>query len=217
MINPRTATVSRYQRPDGWRARRIWIAGAAGAMLAGSRWILEFWPLGAGGSVGQAIRAFVDLGQVFFVLPLAGFVVGLLIAAGIALWRLQLRRVASSIFAIMAIPVGFVAVAKVPIFDPWLWYTIANQTRFEGLAARDPASDGPKYAVVEIRDVSTGFAGIDPNHFVALIYDESDAVGLEPSERPDVWRTRRLWPAFETKPIPRGRRLYRSFFQGGRV
>jgi hypothetical protein len=213
VIKLSTAPVSRYQRPDGWRIRRIWIAGAFGAMLAGSRRILDFWPLGAGGSPGHVVRVFIDLSQVLFVLPLAGFVVGLLIAAGIALWRLQLRRVASSMFAIMAIPVGFVVVAKVPIFDPWLWYSIANSTRFEALVARGSPPDGPQYAVVEIRDVSTGFAGIDPNHFVALIYDESEAVGLEPSERPDVWRTRRLWPAFETKPIPKGRRLYGHFFR----
>ncbi len=116
-------------------------------------------------------------------------------------------------FAIVAIPVCFVAVDKMSIFDPWLWYTIANRTRFEALAARGLPSDGLKYAVVEIRDVSTGFAGIDPNHFVALIYDESDALGLEPSQRPDVWRARRLWPAFETNPIPRGRRLYGHFFR----
>jgi len=211
--NLRTAPASRHRPPDGWRTRRIWIAGTFGAMLAGSRRILDFWPLGAGGSPGHAIREFVDLSQVLFVLPLAGFVVGLLIAAGLGLWRRHLRRVASSLFAIMAIPVGFEVVAKVPIFDPWLWYTIANRTRFEALAARGLASDGPKYAVVEIRDVSTGFAGIDPNHFVALIYDESDAVGLEPSERPGVWGTRSLWPAFETKPIPRGRRLYGHFFR----
>jgi hypothetical protein len=147
-------------------------------------------------------------------LPLVGLVVGLSIAAGIAVWRRHFRRMASSIFAIAAIPVCFVVVANVPLFDPWLWYAIANKTRFEALAASSPPSNGPKYAVVEGRDVSTGLAGIDPNHFVLLIYDESDAIGLEPSERPSVWRTRTMNPERDpTPPIPRGRRLYGHFFR----
>ncbi len=145
--------------------------------------------------------------------PLAGFAIGLLIAAGISLWRRQFRRVASSVFAVAAIPVCFAVVAKVPLFDPWLWYAIANRSRFEALAASGQPSNVPKYAVVEIRDVSTGIAGLNPNHFVALIYDESDAVGLEPSERPDIWRTRSIWPAFPSIPIPRGKRLYGHVFR----
>lgn len=213
MINLSTDPVSWHRPADGWGTRRIWIAGAFGAMLAGSVWILDFWPLDAGGSLGHAVRALFDLSRLLFLLPLAGFVVGLLIAAGIALWRRHLRRVASSIFAIAAIPVCFVGVAKVPLFDPWLWYTIANRTRFEAIAASGPPSNGPKYAVVEIRDVSIGLAGLNPNHFIALIYDESDAVGLEPSERPSIWQTRSMWPAPGSIPIPRGRRLYGHFFR----
>src|SRR5271155_4311687 len=73
--------------------------------------------------------------------------------------------------------------------------------------------NGPKYAVVEIRDVSTGLAGLSPNHFIALVYDESDAVSLEPSERPSIWRSRSMWPAFGSIPIPRGWRLYGHFFR----
>jgi hypothetical protein len=182
-------------------------------MLAGSNRILDFWPLGASGSAAFPIRAIFDLSRVPLLLPLAGFVAGLLIAAGIALLRRRIRRMASSILAIAAIPVCFAVVAKVPIFDPWLWYAIANRNRFETLAASGPPSNGPKYAVIEIRDVSTGFAGVDPNHFIALIYDETDAVGLEPSERPDVWRNRGLSPAFSSIPIPRGRRLFGHFFR----
>ena len=194
---------------DGWRTRRIWIAGVFGAMLAGSSQILDFWPLGAIGSFRLALRELLELSQVFFLLPLAGFVAGLLIVAGIALWRRQSRRVASSIFAIMAIPVCFVIVARVPLFDPWLWYAIANGNRFETLATSDPPPNGPKYAKIEVRDVSTGFAGINPNHFIALIYDESDAVGLEPSERPSIWQTRTEFGS----SFPRGKRLYGHFFR----
>jgi hypothetical protein len=214
VINPSTNPVSGYQAADGWGTHRIWIAGSFGAMLAGSERILDFWPLPAGGSLGLALRALFDLSRVFFLLPLAGLVVGLLIAAGIALWRRHFRRMASSIFAIAAIPVCIVVVAKVPLFDPWLWYAIANRTRFEALAANGPPSNGPKYAVIEGRDVSTGLAGLNPNHFVFLIYDESDAVALEPSERPSIWRTRTMNSERDpTPPIPKGRRLHGHFFR----
>jgi hypothetical protein len=213
MINPSKALVSGRQTADGWRTRRIWFAAAFGAVLADSYWILDFWPLGAGGSFEHTIRALFDLSRVLFLLPLAAFVVGLLIAAGIAFWRRHIRRVASNIFAIAAIPVCFMVVSKMPLFDPWLWYAMTNTTRFEALAASGPSSKEPKYAVIEIRDVSTGLAGVNPAHFIALIYDESDAVGLEPSERPSIWLTRSIWPGVGSRPIPRGRRLYGHFFR----
>jgi hypothetical protein len=184
-----------------------------GVILAGSQRALDFWPLGGGGPLGNSVRALFDLSQMLFFLPVAGFVLGLLIAAGVALWKRRIRRVASSIAAITAIPICFVVVARVPLFDPWLWYTIANRGRFEALAAGDSPPNAPKYAVIEIRDVSTGFVGLDPNHFVALIYDESDAVGLPPSERPSIWRARSVWSGVNAKPFPKGRRLFGHFFR----
>jgi hypothetical protein len=194
---------------DQWGTRRIWMAGAFGVMLAGSRRILSFWSLGAGGSLCLSLRDLFEFLQALFVLPLAAFVIiGLLVAAGIALWHSHFRRVASSISAILAIPVCFVAVAKVPLFDPWLWYVIANKSHFEALAANGPSSNEPKYAVVEIRDVSISFPGLGPDHFIVLIYDESDAVGLDPSERPSIWRIRTAFGY----PIPKGRRLHDHFF-----
>jgi hypothetical protein len=197
------------KQADGWGTRRIWIAGTLGAMLAGSRRTLDFWSLGAGGSLHLALRGLLELSAVFSLLPLAGFVVGLLIAAGIALWSCHFRRAASSIFAIAAIPACFAIVAKAPLFDPWIWYAMANSTRFEALAASDPPPSGPKYAQIEVRDVSTGMAGLGPNHFIALIYDESDAVGLDPSQRPSIWRIRTEFGS----PLPRGRRLYGHLFR----
>lgn len=210
VINLSSDTASQHQPSDGWGTHCIWIAGAFGAMLAGSHRILDFWSLGAAGSLSLALRGLFDLsGFLFFLLALPGFVVGLLIAVGIALWRRHFRRAASSIFAIAAMPVCFVAVANVPVFDPWVWYAIVNSTRFEALAASNPPSSGPKFAVIEIRDVSTGLV-INGNHFIALVYDESDAIGLEPSERPSIWRTRTMFGAM---PFPRGKRLYGHFFR----
>ena len=213
MINTDAEHLSRDPEADRWRARRIWVAGAFGAMLAGSGVILDFWPVGASGSFANGLRGFLDISRLIVALPLMGFTLGLLIAALIALWRLHFRRLASNILAIAAIPVCFGLVGLLPLFDPWLWYAMVNNSRFEALAASASPSNEPKYAVVEGRDVSVGFVG-GSTHFVFLIFDESDAVGLEPSERPDIWRTRTI--ALERSnppPIPRGRRLYGHVFR----
>jgi hypothetical protein len=66
------------------------------------------------------------------------------------------------------------------LFDPWFWYVIWNKSRFEASAANDAPPNGPRFAIIEERDVSTGIAGVTPNHFIALVYDESDAVDREP-------------------------------------
>jgi hypothetical protein len=166
------------------------------------------WPHGSGGSLQGAIRPLFEI-LLLIVLPLAFFVVGLLISAGIALWRRHFRQMASSILAIAVIPICYVVIAKTPFFDPWLWYVIANPARFEALAASNPPSSGPQFAVIEIRDVSAGLV-INGNHFIALVYDESDAVDLEPSERPSIWRTRTMFGAMS---FPRGKRLYGHFFR----
>jgi hypothetical protein len=166
------------------------------------------WPQGGGGSLQAAIRPFFEI-LLLIALPLAFFVVGLLISAGIALWRRHVRQMASGILAIAVIPICYLVIAKAPFFDPWLWYVIANHTRFEALAASNSPSGGPKFAVIESRDVSAGLV-VNGNHFTTLVYDESDAVGLEPSERPSIWRTRTM---FGATPFPEGERLYGHFFR----
>jgi hypothetical protein len=99
------------------------------------------WPHGSGGSFQGAIRPLFEI-VLLIVVPLAFFVVGLLISAGIALWRHHFRRMASSLLAIAVIPLCYVVIAKAPFFDPWLWYVIANHTRFEALAVSNPPSPG---------------------------------------------------------------------------
>lgn len=203
-----------YQHKNNrWGIRRIIVAGAFGVVLSGSQLVLDFWPLGHSGSIENTLRGVFDLTMFLFLLPLAGFVVGLLIAAGIALWRWHFRQVASSILAIAAIPACAIVVAKVPLFDPWLWYAMANSAHFEVLAASSSSLGEQKYATVEVRDVSTGLAGFTPNHFIAIIYDESDAAGLEPSKRPIIWQTRNFWPGVGSVQISKGRRLYGHLFR----
>ncbi|MGO6885624.1 MULTISPECIES: hypothetical protein [Rhizobium] len=60
----------------------------------------------------------------------------------------------------------------VPLFDPWLWYVIFNKSRFEASAAASGSAQNG--TIIEGRDVSTGIAGAGYNHFVALIFSESD-------------------------------------------
>jgi hypothetical protein len=84
---------------------------------------------------------------------------------------------------------------------------MANHSRFEALAASNPPC-GPKFAVIEIRDMPAGLV-INGNHFIALVYDESDAIGLEPAARPSIWQSR---PIFLAMPFPKGKRLYGHFF-----
>jgi hypothetical protein len=79
------------------------------------------------------------------------------------------------------------------LFDPWFWYVIWNKSRFEASAANYAPANGPTFTIIEGRDVSTGIAGVNPNHFIALVCDESDAVGREPSD-------------------PTGTRIYGHFF-----
>jgi hypothetical protein len=100
-------------------------------------------------------------------------------------------------------------VARAPPFDLWRWYAVANSSRFEALAVNDPSPNGPKYAEIEVRDVSTGLAGVTPNHFVALVYDESGAIALDPSERPSIWQTRTELGS----PLPKGTHLYGHLFK----
>ena len=188
---------------DGWRTHRIWMASICGAELAASRRILDFWPL------GSVLKALFELALMLLLLPLAGFALGLVIAAGAALWRRQMRRSVSSFAAIIVAPVCFFLVARVSIFDPWFWEAFFNITRIEAIAASRSSSTEPKFAVIEIRDVSLGVT----NHFVALVYDESDAVGRTPFERSNIWRTRSLWPAFSSIQIPKGTRLFGHFFR----
>lgn len=213
MINSDAEHPSRGQKADQWRTRRIRVAAAYGVILAAAGVILDFWPVGASGSFANGLRGFLDISRLILLLPLMGITLGLLVAALIALWRFHFRRLASNILAITAIPVCFGLVGLLPLFDPWLWYAMINNSGFEALAASASPSNEPKYAVVEGRDVSVGLAG-GSTHFVFLIFDESDAVGLEPSERPDIWRTRTI--ALERSnppPIPRGRRLYGHVFR----
>ena len=200
-------------RGDRWGGWRIGIAVALGAMLAESEWVLEFWPLGASGSIGLAMRGQLETAQLLSILLMSGFGLVIAVAACIALWERRWRMLASNLIAITAIPVAFEVGANALVFDPWLWYAVSNSARFEAQAAGTAGGNEPRYAVLEQRDVSTGYVGLSPNHFVTLIYDESDAVGLDPAERPTIWRGRSLWPGADGAPIPRGRRLYGHVFR----
>ena len=90
---------------------------------------------------------------------------------------------------------------------------MANNTRFEKLAAGGPPSTG---LVVEYRDVSVGFVS-NYSHFVYLVYDESNAVGLEPSQRPSTWKVRTIIPEIIDSPVLEGRAIMGTHVPGRRI
>jgi hypothetical protein len=180
--------------------------------MAGNNTLLQFWPLSPLGTLAGSMRTLLDLAGLLFMMPLLVFVLYLLVACIVALWRRHIRHAVSSLLAIAAIPLCAMVVIAVPLFDPWLWYAVLDGAHLKERFTSDQSSDQPKFAIIEIRDVSTGIVG-SGNHFVALVYDESDAVELPPDKRPAIWRDRSLWPAVGFTPIPRGQRLYGHFFK----
>lgn len=198
-----TSAVATRQRSDRWDTLRIWLAGTFGALIAAGDRLLDFLEAGSG-FAGLLNFTEILLVPVLFL----GIVLGLFVEAGVVLWRRQYRRAASSILAIVAIPVCVVVIARAPLFDPWKWYAVANKSRFETLAVHDPPPGGPKYAKTKVWDVSSGLV-VNGNHFVTLVFDESDEVGLDPAERPSIWQTRTEFGL----PLPKGARLYGHLFK----
>jgi hypothetical protein len=170
--------------------RRPLTAGVLGTACAFHLLILDFWPLDF---LGQSRTVFDLLGIPLFLLTGVAFMYWV-VRTVVALFRCQFLRMASGMTALIALPAAFFVITAVPLFDPWLWYVVYNKSQFEAFAAKDTTPNGPRFAVIEERDVSTGIAGVAPNHFIALIYDEGDGVGREPSD-------------------PTGTRIYGHFFR----
>jgi hypothetical protein len=197
----------RLGRGDRWTIHRIWVVSGLGIWMAGAGCALDFWPLGG---PAQTLRTIVDLSRLILVILGIGILVGLLIAASVSCLRRRFRRAASNIIAILTAFLGFMIVKNVALFDPWLWYVLVNKAHFESIVAND-ASINRDYAVLVETDVSTGLAGIDPNHFVFLVFDGTDDISLDPSDRPAIWQSRYI--SGFTAPLPKGRRLYGHFFR----
>ncbi|MBB4237538.1 hypothetical protein [Rhizobium esperanzae] len=148
------------------------IAACLGTTCAAYNRAFDFWPLDS----TYELRGLFDLlGGPLLFLSVVGVLLVWFIGAFIALCRLRLRGMVSRLFAIIIVPVCFGTLINVPLFDPWLWYVIFNKSSLEAAAAASGSSqNGTKFSVIEGCDVSTGIAGLGVNHFVAVIYSESD-------------------------------------------
>jgi len=159
---------------DAWNIRRIVIAVLLGTMITTYLRAFDFWPLG----FADGLRGFLDLAGPLILL---GVVVTLLVwlaSAFIALYRRYFRRAASSVIAVLGVPACSAILLATSLSDPWVWYVVLNKSSFETAAANSISLASQKFVVLEERDITTGVAGVTENHFVALIFSESDPAEL---------------------------------------
>ncbi len=165
---------------DAWHLYRMVAACLLSTACAVYIQAFDFWPLDGGGLAGE-LRFLLDFpGSLVLFLPTYISVFIWLVSAIVALFRRRFRLVASNVIA-LALAFGcFATVMIVPIFDPWFWYVVINRSRLEAVvAAHQVSGTKPKSVTIGDWDVSTGFAGVSPNHFVALIYDENEGADVE--------------------------------------
>ncbi|MCQ1573050.1 hypothetical protein NFO65_20190 [Neorhizobium galegae] len=155
---------------NSWNIRRIVIAVLLGTMTATYLRAFDFWPLG----VADGLRALLDLAGPLILLAVVLTLLVWLASAFMALYRQKFQRAVGNFIAILSVPACSAILLATSISDPWVWYVVLNKSRFETAAANSPSMASPKFVVLEERDISTGIAGVTENHFVALIYSESD-------------------------------------------
>jgi hypothetical protein len=159
---------------DAWLVRRIAIGGVLGFVCAAAiRVVFD-------GPVPASFPIFLSL--LGLVLLLVGTVITLLaylITALISLYRRLFRRMVSGIVAIVLFALCLLTVATAPIFDPWLWYVILNESRLEAEAAtKAKAQLSTHPTIIEERDASCCIA-VNTNHFIELIYSDTNLGGME--------------------------------------
>jgi len=148
----------------------VTIGGAVGFIDAAVIRALDFWPVG----LASNLRELIDLlGTPLLLLSTLIALLSFLGGAIISLYRRRFRRMASSLAAIAVVPLCFLTVVRATIFDPWLWYVVLNKSDFDALAAGRENMQ----PLMVMRDVSTGIAGLNSNHFIEIIYSESNIDG----------------------------------------
>ncbi|WP_321384050.1 hypothetical protein [Rhizobium sp.] len=161
---------------DTWRVGRIVIGGFLGFACAAMGRAFDFWNDDSATTL-HAILGF--LGVPLLLLVTVIMLLAYLVAAFISLCRCRFRRMSSSLVAIVFVPLCFVTISRVPIFDPWLWYVIFNKSTLEAEAAAkgntEPASQ--QSTTIEERDVTFGLALGGNNHFIDLIYSKNNLDG----------------------------------------
>ncbi|EJJ29041.1 hypothetical protein [Rhizobium sp. CF142] len=182
MMTDNVSTVSGLHK-DTWYIHRVVAACLLGTACGVYLRILDFWPIG-GSVLSRQLRNVFDFPGFLLLFLVTFFSVFIwFVSAIIASFRRRFRLAASNIAAITLVYGCLWATMVVPIFDPWFWYVLINESRFEAVvAANNAAENSPRFAIIEERDVSTGITGASINHLVTLIYDESDVADAAPSD-----------------------------------
>lgn len=155
---------------DSWNIRRIVIAVLLGTMTTTYLRAFDFWPLG----FADGLRGVLDLAGPLILLAVVLTLLVWLASAFIALYRQKFRRAVGNVIAILSVPACSAILLATSLSDPWVWYVVLNKSSFETATANSVSLASPKFVVLEERDITTGIAGVTENHFVALIYSESD-------------------------------------------
>lgn len=158
------------ERAHSWNARRIVTAVFLGTVTTLIRRAFDFWPVG----LADGLRIFLDLASMLLFLSVVLTLLVWLVSAFIDLCRRRFRRAAGSVIAILSVPACIAILLATSFSDPWVWYVVLNKSRFERTWADSVSLADTKFIVLEERDITTGLAGANTNHLVALIYSESD-------------------------------------------
>jgi hypothetical protein len=176
-------------RRDSYTWRPLWWS-VAGACVS-AFWIhyMRFAPVTAQSVASSVLKFTVGVALWLGTPAFLGYALFLPLRMMVALARLRFRRALSLACAIAVIPLVFVGLVRLIIFDPWYWYVLLNQSRFATEARAASSSGPPAFAILEDRDVSVGLA-TNPPLFAAVVYDESDELGLPTTQRSPAWEAR---------------------------
>lgn len=154
-------------RKDSWKHRRMVLGGLIGAVIAADLLLLDFVPVG----LARLVMDFPGL-PIFLLIVMLVILTWLLMAI-VSLFQRRFRRATSSLLAVALVFAVAGTVLRLPIFNPWLWYVLINQSSLEEIAAKNRGmQNSNEFVVIEERDVSTGIAAVTAPTFVALVYDE---------------------------------------------
>ena len=177
-LGPKHPTNTIETRGRTWRS--LWLAIAVTALNAA---LIQFVGFVSLGPIHFLLEISSDLG----VLCLCVLAVGILFGLVVAIVRLRLRRVISLGCAMASMPLIMLTVFSVPVFSPYYWYVMVNQSRFESAVKAAKQPKGRAFIILGMRDVSTGSV-INPPTFASIVYDQSDELERTPVQQSPEWK-----------------------------
>ena len=157
-------------------------AAALALVLAASQAFVDFVPIGDRqfGGIRNIVGEF-ELGIFFIGAPLGAliFVGTALVLPLVGRWRTLLSWLLAPVIFLSALVV-LVCLSTFWLLDPYYWFVLTQQDR---LLAAANASARPGIMIVDVRDVSSGIAGLNPSSVVVIVYDPSDSLA-DPANDP---------------------------------